>query len=138
MAQFEDSQGNYLSWTDAARLAITHWAETVRSESATDAEIADAARPVRELLTQKGIEWLQEKWGAESECPYCGQTEWAVGTAFGDLLERGEAELSLTFPVVCDNCGNTVQIDVLRSGVVPLVLTSELTAGRLDATRPSD
>ena len=127
-----------MDWADAARLAIAHWAETIGSESATDAEIAEAARPVRELLTQKGIEWLQEKWGGKTECPYCGGTEWVVGTAFGDLHDRGEAELSLTFPVMCDNCGNTVQMDVLRSGVVPLALTSELTAGRLDATHPSD
>jgi hypothetical protein len=91
---------------------------------------------VRELLTQKAIEWLDEKWGEEKECPYCGEPEWVVGTAFGNLLDRDEAELSLTFPAVCDNCGNTVQIDVLRSGVVPRPLMDELTARRLGAAPP--
>lgn len=33
----------------------------------------------KEALTQAAIKWLAEKWG-DRGCPYCGETQWEVGT----------------------------------------------------------
>jgi hypothetical protein len=43
---------------------------------------------------------------------------WSIGTPFEISLENGEA-LSPHFPVMCDNCGNTVFINAILAGLLP-------------------
>jgi hypothetical protein len=67
-------------------------------------------------LVGAAIAWMREKWGDERPCPYCGGPTWEVGTPFELSRPSGEA-LSLVFPVVCANCGNTALVNASRAGL---------------------
>jgi hypothetical protein len=71
-----------------------------------------------ERLLDGAIAWVRQKWGEERPCPYCGDSEWEVGTPFE--LARGSSDaVALAFPVVCSNCGNTTLINAGRAGLAP-------------------
>jgi hypothetical protein len=80
-------------------------------------EAPDAQQEHYVEQVMRGIRWLQRKWGPQCPCPYCGNTEWAVGVPI-DVFRQGNLEegqaygrlLSAAHPVVCTNCGNTVLV----------------------------
>jgi hypothetical protein len=75
-------------------------------------------RVAQDELIDAAVEWLQGRWGEGTQCPYCGNPNWEVGTPVDIALRSGEA-LSPHFPVMCTNCGNTVFINAIRAGLSP-------------------
>lgn len=78
-----------------------------------------------EQVVPKALEWLREKW--TSGCPYCGSMEWTVGPPlqlvsglFADREDPLLQTLAPVFLVLCDNCGNTVFVNVAVAGLLPL------------------
>lgn len=51
------------------------------------------------------IRWLQEKWGDPKDCPFCGTSRWIV---------LRPSALSNLATVMCDNCGQTVFINITK------------------------
>lgn len=73
---------------------------------------------VEKALVNAAIEWLTEVWGAQRPCPYCGHTDWSVGTPYEIQLASGQT-LAPHFTVMCETCGNTVFINAILAGIVP-------------------
>lgn len=72
----------------------------------------------RQALMKAAIAWLEQKWGADHPCPYCGSIHWSVGTPLDDFL-FSDRHISSTFDVSCDNCGNTVQVNAFTARLLP-------------------
>lgn len=85
---------------------------------AAEIEIQEAANNLESAFVGAAVEWLQERWGLETECPYCAHNEWSVGSPFEVSLENGQS-LAPHFPVVCANCGNTVFVNAVLAGLIP-------------------
>jgi hypothetical protein len=72
---------------------------------------------------QKIVAWLDEKWGHARPCPQCGASQWGILQYPAHLLmgrSDGSTELSGNYPcigVMCNNCGNTILVNALKSGV---------------------
>lgn len=81
-------------------------------------DLADAAEQLEEALVAAAISWLEERWGGQRPCPYCGNTEWTVGRPFTAALIGGDA-LTPHFPVTCHRCGNTALINAAWAGLIP-------------------
>jgi hypothetical protein len=75
------------------------------------------------LDTQKLIEYLKLKWGPRS-CPMCSGGPWNVQDSTYLLMEYNEGGLVVggpiipVVPVICANCGNTVLVNAVVSGVI--------------------
>lgn len=75
------------------------------------------------LDSKKFIEYLQGKWG-ERKCPMCGGGPWTVQDTTFQLIMFYEGGLAVggpvlpVVPVVCTNCGHTVLVNAIISGVV--------------------
>jgi DNA-directed RNA polymerase subunit RPC12/RpoP len=73
----------------------------------------------------QGIDWLEQKWGPNRACPYCGNQEWTIGVPVEFLTEavpprRFARKLTPVYPVTCTNCGNTVLINpAMARGPLP-------------------
>ncbi len=74
--------------------------------------------------TTKLIEFLNTKWGQRS-CPMCGVYNWSVQDMAYEirgylpwLLPQGGPRMPI-IPVVCKNCGNTVLVNAIISGIIP-------------------
>lgn len=84
--------------------------------------MTDAPFPVARVL-----EHLRVKWAGRS-CNMCGQGNWNVSGKLFELREFQSGSLSVggpvvpVVPIVCTNCGNTVLVNAIVSGVVPPVL----------------
>lgn len=71
------------------------------------------------------IEFLNSKWKGTG-CPMCSGKEWIVSEkAFelrefqdGNLVLGGESAITVVIPVTCKNCGNTVFINAIASGLM--------------------
>jgi hypothetical protein len=87
-------------------------------ETADPQEMAQAIDHLHALFIEAAVGWVEQKWGPNRECPYCGSAEWTVSRPFNLLLESRET-LSPHFSVVCTNCGNTVLINALLAGLFP-------------------
>jgi|GEM_PF-2955822 len=59
-----------------------------------------------EEVTRETKEWLSRKW-PKSECPVCGETNWAVGELVQTPLVHKAGRIYKFVPVSCVNCGNT-------------------------------
>jgi len=111
--------------TEHVRRAIGRWTE-LQTRDAEAQELAErhatereeAFSELQQAFIEAAISWLGERWGPEKACPYCGNTGWSVGTPFEVSLEGGNS-LSPHFPVMCDNCGNTVFINAILAGLLP-------------------
>ncbi len=73
---------------------------------------------------EKLIVFLSEKWGTRP-CPLCGVARWNVlGKIFelreyhGGSLVVGSSSVMPVIPVTCSNCGNTVFVSAVLSGVI--------------------
>ncbi|HYP54824.1 MAG TPA: hypothetical protein VEQ41_00785 [Solirubrobacterales bacterium] len=69
--------------------------------------------------------WLSEKWGADRECPYCASSAWqvlgVVDLKSSNLTEDPDVPDDAMYPaiqVACENCGQTVLVNVLATGIV--------------------
>jgi hypothetical protein len=75
----------------------------------------------------KLIAHLTEKWGVNSQCPMCKGQEFSVGDRAYQLTEYHQGNLVMggpvvpLVPIVCTNCGNTLLVNAILSGVVALV-----------------
>ena len=99
--------------------------------------------------TQKLLEHLRAKW-LNRPCPICQGGPWSVSDKTFQLLEFNQAGLTLggpvvpVVPVICTNCGNTVLINALIVGLVPLVVeavgsaSGTSTAAAVGSTAPSN
>ena len=76
--------------------------------------------------TEKLIKFIDSKWHA-SVCPMCGVRAWGVSEKVFELREFNEGNLviggpnsviSPVIPVTCRNCGNTVFINALSTGLL--------------------
>lgn len=81
-------------------------------------EFANAAEQLEEALVAAAIDWLEDRWGDQQPCPYCGNKEWTVGRPFTAALISGAA-FTPHFPVTCNQCGNTALINAVLSGLIP-------------------
>jgi hypothetical protein len=63
------------------------------------------------------IAWLQEKWGEQRACPYCGNTQWAVGPPVQFAISTEPGISPPLFSSSCTNCGNTVLVNVMYEGL---------------------
>lgn len=72
------------------------------------------------------IEFLNEKWKNQA-CPMCGGHEWTVGDRMFELREFNNGSITVggpsssvapVIPVVCSNCGNTILINTLATGLL--------------------
>jgi hypothetical protein len=81
-------------------------------------EVAEASSALQAAFIEAAVIWLEKQWGPQRRCPYCESNNWSVGTPFEVSLESGEA-LSPHFPVMCDNCGNTVFVNAIVAGLLP-------------------
>jgi hypothetical protein len=73
--------------------------------------------------SKKFINHLQEKWKARP-CPMCGSGPWNIQDSTYQLMEFTEGVLRIggpvipVVPVICANCGHTVLVNAIISGVV--------------------
>ncbi len=72
------------------------------------------------------IEFLNKKW-KNKNCPMCGNKEWNInGDTIYELREFKDGDLVLgagtaimpVIPVTCSNCGNTIFISPLATGLM--------------------
>ncbi len=70
------------------------------------------------------IEWLNEKWQGEKNCPLCGENNWNIGEQAGKLplYYRSPVVGGPGYPLVvitCNHCGYTLLFNALFMGLVP-------------------
>lgn len=74
---------------------------------------------------ERAVAWLEGKWrredGHAAPCPYCQTRSWSVGvpTMPASFTGGAWAGASAFFPVMCLNCGNTVQVSADLVGNKP-------------------
>ena len=73
--------------------------------------------------TQKLINHLSNKWG-NRPCPMCGAKQWNVQEKSFELREFHGGGLVIggnpiipVVPIICGNCGNTILVNSLLTGV---------------------
>ena len=75
---------------------------------------------------QEVIDFLNSKW-RQPACPYCGGVEWHASDKVFELREFNDGNLVLggpnssitpVIPITCVNCGNTVFINALTTGLL--------------------
>lgn len=75
---------------------------------------------------QELINYLNNKWHG-TRCPLCGEENWSVTDKVFELREFNDENFALggpsgaitpVIPVICANCGNTVFINVLVTGLL--------------------
>lgn len=75
---------------------------------------------------QEIINFLNERWAGAS-CPLCGCKEWNATEKIFELREFNDGNLVLggpnnaitpVIPVTCKNCGNTIFINALTTGLL--------------------
>ncbi len=75
---------------------------------------------------EAAVKWLREKWIGDPapQCPYCHARSWSVGIPLR-LSTAGRSEpgrsgaMAPMFPVVCLNCGHTLFVSAVVSGITP-------------------
>lgn len=72
---------------------------------------------------KKIISHLKEKWEARL-CPMCGKGPWNVQDSTYQLMEFNEGAFVVggpvipVIPITCGNCGNTVLVNAILSGIM--------------------
>jgi ribosomal protein S27AE len=72
---------------------------------------------------QKLLSFLQRKW-RNNVCPMCGANQWGVSDKAMELREYQQGNLVIggalqpVIPVNCGNCGYTILINGLITGVI--------------------
>ncbi len=77
-----------------------------------------------ELDNEKLITYLKDNWKGQ-RCPLCQQGNWIVSKGLFELREFqggglvvGGSPILVVAPITCDNCGNTVLVNVIRAGLI--------------------
>lgn len=67
---------------------------------------------------------LNDKW-QDRPCPMCNNRKWSVQNKVFELREFRGGSLVLggtpivpIIPITCENCGNTILINAIKSGIV--------------------
>jgi hypothetical protein len=74
---------------------------------------------------QKISKWLTEKWGPTRPCSQCATNSWTVADTPVNLIvgaPDGTTMIGSNYPsiaVFCNNCGNTVLVNVEVAGITP-------------------
>ena len=74
--------------------------------------------------SKKLIAWLDEKWQGEKQCPVCQHTTWIVASQIFELRPFGQGKFFAggpvypVAPVICDNCGNVMFFNALKTGLI--------------------
>lgn len=86
-------------------------------------KICFGRKKMKKPTGQQIIDFLNDKWKSNT-CPYCGKQEWNVTESVFELREFNEGNLNVggpitpVIPITCQNCGNTVFINALTSGLL--------------------
>lgn len=72
----------------------------------------------------KLIQALSEKWQGRA-CPLCNSGPWSIGSEIFELREFhggnlviGAGKIMPVIGITCDNCGNTVFLNAIKTGLV--------------------
>jgi hypothetical protein len=74
--------------------------------------------------TQHILSFLGDKWRGRP-CQMCGVGKWNVQESTFQLTEFNQGSMVIggpvipVVPVTCDNCGNTVLVNAILTGIVP-------------------
>lgn len=72
------------------------------------------------------VKYVNDKW-TNPICPMCGSRSWNVTDKIFELREFNDGNIVLggpnsallpVIPVTCENCGNTIFINALASGLI--------------------
>lgn len=75
------------------------------------------------IATGQILPHLRAKWAGRA-CPMCGIGSWNVQDSVFQLMEFNEGNVVIggpvvpVVPVVCANCGNTVLVNAIISGLI--------------------
>lgn len=81
---------------------------------------------MKKIDSNKIINFLNSKWQG-STCPMCHAGNWNVSNKVFELREFNNGDLVIggpsnaitpVVPVICSNCGNTIFINVLSTGLL--------------------
>jgi hypothetical protein len=67
---------------------------------------------------ETAIAWLEDKWGRDRACPYCGNDTWAINHYLIASENWATGSVQPRFIVTCTNCAQVVHIDAEKAGVV--------------------
>jgi hypothetical protein len=77
----------------------------------------ESEREEVERARDAAANWVREKWRGHA-CPYCGVADWWVGIPLQlPVITAPEPVSPPLFPVTCSNCGNTVFVNAIISGL---------------------
>lgn len=83
-------------------------------------------KDMKKVQSQQIIDFLNEKWSG-ARCPLCGNSGWNITDKCFELREFNDGNLILggpnssvlpVIPVTCKNCGNTVFVNALMTGLL--------------------
>ena|ERR1035438_5479503 len=70
---------------------------------------------------EAATDWVKAKWKGKAssipDCPYCGASEWWVGSPVVLATVTGIGSSPPLFPVTCINCGQTVFVNAILAGL---------------------
>ena len=80
---------------------------------------------MRKLNGQDIINHINKKWTNQS-CPYCGNRAWTIADKVfelrefndGNIIVGGSSSILPVIPVTCNNCGHTVFVNAMSSGLM--------------------
>jgi hypothetical protein len=79
---------------------------------------------MRKPNSREIIDFLNEKWNG-TQCPMCHENEWNIEGIFelrefkdGNLIVVNDCKIIPVIPVTCKNCGNTILINPLTTGLM--------------------
>lgn len=79
---------------------------------------------MKKIDDNKILGFLKEKWHGAG-CPVCGSLKWGVSSKVFELREFDDGNINMrnvaifpVIPVTCSNCGNTILISALTSGLM--------------------
>jgi hypothetical protein len=78
----------------------------------------------KKMDSTKLIGYLKDKW-AGRPCPMCGHAGWSIQDGVYELREFHEGGMVIgggalvpVVPVICSNCGNTILVNAILTGIV--------------------
>jgi len=74
-----------------------------------------------QLDTQKAINWLEEHWKGNRECPVCGHNSWSISDELVEVKPYKGNLLPAVYPLVavtCNTCGYTFLFNAVVAGLV--------------------
>lgn len=80
-------------------------------------------------FTAKVEEFIESTWNKDIKCPLCGSKYWNISSRIFEMKEFHKSEdtvyivykepiKKLVIPISCGNCGNTIFIDPITTGLL--------------------